>query len=119
MSDSAANDLPLGPHLTRLLADCETVCVAGCCGLDAFDLTPPAVAAACSSGDDEQVDGVRADLTALEQAAAARTADDDGFIGCETDTLNQCFTAASLASFVAAIRSGLDHAAADVPRDSA
>ena len=37
-------EIPFPSPLMSLLQACETICVTGCCGLDAFDRTPEAIA---------------------------------------------------------------------------
>ena len=111
------DELAVGPRLAALLMDCETVCVAGCCGLDAFDFSPLRLAASLTKYDgwnESQVATIRDELTALETAGQQATADENGLVGC-SETLNQCFTADSLAALVAQLRTGLDEAAKLVP----
>lgn len=104
-------ELPIGPHLAALLDRCQTQCVAECCGLDAFDLSPLPIAAALTRYgglDETEMAELRGELADLERTADA-PADADGLVGC-SDRLNQCLTAAGVRDLVAAIRRGIDGA---------
>ncbi len=87
--------LTLGSSLQRVVRGCETVCVAACCGLDAFDFHPIHVAStvlACSDpGPVKMLERIAQDLRDLERHATDDELDEFGCLGwCEN--LNTTFT---------------------------
>ncbi len=63
--------IPLPPALSSLIKTCETVCEAGCCGLDAFSFSPFNVIYHLTKWHadirDEDVQAVRLELADLER----------------------------------------------------
>ena len=101
-------ELPIGRALASLIAQCESVCVAECCGLGAFDFSPLRVAASLTKyggPNADHVQAIRDDLDALIEAGKAYPGDD---AGCSTDLLNADFSNETLEQFVRTIQIGLD-----------
>lgn len=104
-------ELVPGRRLASLIAACEKNCVAGCCGIDAFDFSPLHIAShlsaftgAISASD---VDSVRSELAALLERAAALEPDSDG-LACTVAGMNQCFTMEALQRLGDEIALGLE-----------
>ena len=99
------------PPLSNLFSRCMTLCVAECCGIDAFDFSPIHVASyllmytgAPNPGDVEQI---RAQLESLTTNYGS-----DGLCGrgATLDDLNQVFSGAEIDSLAAQLRSALEAA---------
>ncbi|ODV20821.1 MAG: hypothetical protein BGP24_12485 [Lysobacterales bacterium 69-70] len=82
--------------MTRLFAACEQHCVAGGCGIGAYDFSPLYIAAnlAGYSGKGLQIDGADAlyrELDSMLEQGLAQTPNEQGFV-CEVAGTNQYFT---------------------------
>ncbi len=88
-------ELQLGPRLRSLTGRCETFCVAGCCGLEAFDLHPIHLASGLLCFQDaprpEVLAEVEQELQDLEQRMQDLPPDDYGDI-CFIESLNTSFS---------------------------
>lgn len=108
-----AADLPEltpGPQLSGLIRACQKMCVADCCGVDAFDFSPLHVASylAAWTGAISEPDmaAIHEEIEQLRAAALACTPDADGRI-CSVQHTNQLFTRESLAAALAQIESSV------------
>ena len=113
-------EIEFAPELDSLVMACETICVAECCGIDAFDFSPLHVASAAvrhtGDIDDSKIRGHLLDLG--EWLAIVRdTPPDDQGIRCYMPRMNHGFTAESAESFakemssaIACAKDVLDHA---------
>jgi len=103
--------LNLDYPLLGLIKNCETICVAACCGRDAFDFSPIHIASFLLrySGcvEDDEIAKIRLQLD--------RLAEDSRQLPTEGRTIsiaemNQLFTREELAEFSTTISTALDHA---------
>ena len=110
-----ALDLP--DALSWLAKRCETVCVAECCGLRAFDFAPLHIASWLTRGgqsDPQELGRVsltplRVALDDFETAVAEQSPNEAGHVACVAQ-LNECFTRDSAAAWVAEVRASIDGA---------
>jgi hypothetical protein len=100
--------MKLESPLSNLLSRCETLCVAGCCGRDAYDFSPIHIASFLSmwsvTPDPKVVAALR------EQIATLRTNyGSGGASGSEVviDEMNQCFTAEEIDTLTGEIAANL------------
>ena len=99
--------ITLPGRLSHLVKYCEMNCVAGCCGIDAFDFSPLHVASCASAFTGRisvsDIAEWEQQLTKAEELIKALTPDQDGYV-CSIAEMNQCFTRESFASFIAELR---------------
>lgn len=92
---STLTELSLSARLQALVGACQKVCVAECCGVEAFDFSPLHVASFLSAFigrvDDDEAAVLQRELdTLLEQVSNLRP-DENGLV-CSIAAMNQCFT---------------------------
>ena len=93
--------MTLDPPLAHLVAHCETICVHGCCGLDAYDFSPVHIASyltRTTRGVDEAVTAICDQLEALRANYGSSGASGRGVT---VESLNEVFTGQRLDQFVA------------------
>lgn len=99
-----------GPRLLAMLKGCEVLCVAECCGIDAFDITPlHAAAHLCRPTGvvrQEDVTAIESELEALLALAEAAGPNDQAFV-CSISGLNQYFTRDSMSELATQVRRAL------------
>lgn len=100
-------ELQLGPRLRSLTGRCETHCVAGCCGLEAFDFHPIHLASGLLCFQDaprsEVLAEVERELRELEQRMPDLPPDDYGDV-CFIESLNTSFSLESWQDWAAEFR---------------
>lgn len=100
-------ELQLGPRLRSLTGRCETLCVAGCCGLEAFDFHPVHLASGLLCFQDaprpEVLAQVEHELQDLEQRIQDLPPDEYGDV-CLIESLNTSFSLESWREWAAALR---------------
>ena len=86
---------------------CEKRCVAGCCGIDAFDFSPLHVASYLSSFNgritEHDIEEWESLLRKAERLTKELMPDGDGFL-CSVEGMNQCFRRGDFESFIAELR---------------
>lgn len=99
--------IQLSPDLQSLFAACETVCVAGCCGIDAFDFSPLRIAAYLTHSNtmisDTDIRQLEDELDSLLSQTESLEPDASGFI-CTIDGTNQLFTRETITELVRMIQ---------------
>lgn len=99
------------PPLSNLLERCMTLCVAECCGIDAYDIHPIHVASYLllytGAPDLRDVERVRAQLDALQANYGSAGASGRG---ATFEQLNQGFSGPEIDAFVDRVKSALDGA---------
>lgn len=103
-------ELQLGPRLRSLTARCETLCVAACCGLDAFDFHPIHLASGLLCWQDvsrsEALAELEQELVDLEQRLQDLPRDEYGDV-CYIESLNTSFSPESWREWAAGLRQQL------------
>jgi hypothetical protein len=111
MAMTAPNDITLPDRLQYLVKYCEKICLAECCGIDAFDFSPLHVASYLSaySGQITQADLAtwESELRKLEELAANLIPNEDGFI-CSVEGMNQYFSRTEFDAFIAKLRHSIE-----------
>jgi hypothetical protein len=103
-------EIALPAQLNGLVRYCEKVCVAGCCGIDAFDFSPLHVASyisgttGCISADD--IAEWEQELAKAEELARDLAPNENGYI-CSIAGMNQCFRRDAFRSFIGELRHSL------------
>lgn len=106
----SAPTIELTGQLKYLVASCERSCVAGCCGINAFDFTPLHIASHISthsraiSRDDIQK--YETEIDELERRVATLAPDEDGYV-CHIPEMNQHFRTGEFAAFIEELRHNL------------
>ena len=99
--------LELTASLKALFAACETYCVAGCCGIDAFDFSPLRIAAYLTlhtgSIVEDDLQKIDKGLNLLLSQAEPLEPDAEGFL-CELEGTNQYFTRKTLEELILTIQ---------------
>jgi len=112
-------ELHLGPRLRSLTGRCETFCVAGCCGLEAFDFHPIHLASGLLCFLDvprlEVLAEVEQELVDLEQRMQDVPPDEYGDV-CFIESLNTSFSLESWREWAAEFRTQLRAAVALLDR---
>jgi hypothetical protein len=103
-------EITLPDRLKYLVQHCETSCVAGCCGIDAYDFAPLHVASylAATRGEisDADVAEWEAELSKLEAVVSELSPNESGYI-CSVADMNQWFRRADFDYFIAELRLGI------------
>ena len=103
------DEMQLEDPILNLVSRCQTVCVAECCGIDAFDFSPVHIASYLlmwtGKVDQAVLTKLRGQLAALKEKYGT-----DGSIakGVVLEAMNQCFTAPELDRLVDEITANLD-----------
>lgn len=99
----------LEPPLSNLLGRCMTVCVAECCGVDAYDLNPIHVASYLlmyrGTPDGREVEQIREQLKTMKATYGSNGA---SACGVTLDDLNQSFSASETDELVDHLLEALD-----------
>jgi hypothetical protein len=100
--------MKLTPPLSNLIARCQTICVAECCGVDAYDFSPVQIASylTMSRGttDQKEVAILEEQLTTLKTNYGSRRASGGGVV---VEEMNQSFTAEAVDSLAEEITANL------------
>ena len=100
--------MKLEAPLLNLISRCETVCVADCCGLDAYDLSPIHIASYLimyrGVVDERELGELRTQLGALKANYGSKACSASG-VGI--DEMNQSFTGEGIDRFVDEIEANL------------
>lgn len=103
-------EIKLGSKLYALVQACETYCVAGCCGIDAFDFSPLNIACHLSAYIgrilQNEVGEIEQEIETMLKEASLLGSDDNGFI-CSIEHMNQFFTVDQLKSFAEELKNNL------------
>ncbi|QDV16752.1 hypothetical protein Pan153_13840 [Gimesia panareensis] len=95
--------LKLPIRLKELFEVCETDCVAGCCGIEAFNFAPIRIAAYLTKYNDRTAEiflsEIKKNLESLLTQVDTFKPNDRGFI-CSIEELNQCFTSESFLELI-------------------
>jgi hypothetical protein len=98
-------------QLKYLFSYCEKLCVADCCGINAFDFSPLHIASflCSSSGDiqDSDISQLKREIDDICFEVEKLPPDENGFI-CMIEGTNQCLTKAILDNTFSEIRCNLD-----------
>jgi hypothetical protein len=85
--------MKLEPPLANLIKRCQTVCVAECCGIDAYDFSPIHIASSLimwrGKPDASEIQKLRGQIEVLRENYGSTGASDHGVIISE---MNQSFT---------------------------
>jgi hypothetical protein len=104
---TALTEIALPQRLQYLVQYCEKNCVAGCCGIDAFDFSPLHVASFMSSYtgriSPSDIAELEAEIMKFEASFAEMLPNEDGYV-CSVVGMNQYFTRASFNAFIAELR---------------
>lgn len=106
-------ELQLGPRLRSLTGRCETLCVAACCGLEAFDFHPIHLASGLLCWQDgprsEALAEVEQELLDLKQRMQDLPPDEFGDV-CYIESLNTSFSPETFRDWAAEFRDKLQSA---------
>jgi hypothetical protein len=100
----------LGASLNALVKACEKLCVAECCGIDAFDFSPLHMASHLSAHtgaiSEADLEAIEKEIDALAASANQRLPDENGHVGSIEGT-NQYFTKEDLEKLIHQLRANL------------
>lgn len=95
--------MKLQPPLSYLFERCQTICVAECCGIDAYDFSPIHIASYLimwrGSPDDNEVEALLNQLSDLKERA--------GTNGLTIDQMNQKFSSVKIGELVEEIAANI------------
>ncbi len=98
--------MKLEPPISNLIARCQTICVAQCCGIDAYDFSPIQIASYLTMWrgdiDEAEIKKIQTQLDVLKGNYATRG------ISLTIEEMNQTFKPKALSEFVDEIRYNLD-----------
>jgi hypothetical protein len=101
--------MKLEPPLSNLVARCQTICVAECCGIDAYDFSPIQIASYLTmvrgSTDASEIRVIRGQIEALRANYGTGAASGHG---ATFDDLNQGFTAEQIDGLAHELLTNLD-----------
>ena len=101
--------MKLEDPLLNLISRCQTICVAECCGIDAYDFSPVHVASYLlmweGKPNEQNLTKLRAQLEALKANYGSKGASS---IGVTIDEMNQGFTGVEIDSLVDELTANLD-----------
>ena len=101
--------MKLEPPLANILARCETICVAECCGIDAYDFSPIQIASGLTmyrgTPSPADIRKVRAQIAALKANYGTLGASASG---ATLEELNQSFTAEQIDELTDELSANLD-----------
>ena len=96
-------EIALPERLQRLVDYCEKNCVAGCCGIAAFDFSPLHVASRLAAYSGEitpaEIADWEAELARAEALIEPLSPNEKGYL-CTIAAMNQSFTRASFKAFI-------------------
>ena len=102
--------IPLTGQLKYLIEYCEKGCVAGCCGIAAFDFTPLHIASHLSAHSkcipEDTLQMYEAEIAAFEQHILSQSSDADGYL-CFVPEMNEHFCRGDFLSFLEELRHNL------------
>lgn len=102
--------IQLAQSLQSLIDACETMCVAECCGIHAYDFSPLHIASHLSTWtgriSEKDVTELEKEINCLSATAARLAPDKDGFI-CSIAAMNQHFSKNELESLAQTLRQHL------------
>lgn len=100
--------MKLDPPLSNLVARCQTICAAECCGLSAYDFSPIQIASYLTMmrgvADKKEVRAIEDQLSSLSANYGVHGA---GGQGVTIEEMNQVFSGSDLDCWVAEIRANL------------
>ena len=101
--------MKIEPPLSNLIGRCQTICVAGCCGIDAYDFSPIQIASYLTmwrgSPDEKEIKTIRnqiSDIKANYGNAGGSS------LGVTIEEMNQIFTAEEIDLFTGEISANLE-----------
>lgn len=101
--------MKLDPPLANLINRCQTICVAECCGVDAYDFSPIQIASYLTmyrgKPDDSELQTLRGQIEALCSNYGAAGASECGVI---IDQMNQVFSAEQIQKLASELLANLD-----------
>lgn len=101
--------MKLEPPLANLIDRCQTICVAECCGVDAYDFSPIQIASYLTmyagKPDDSMVQTLRGQLEALRANYGVAGASDRG---ATIEEMNQVFSAEQIQELASELLANLD-----------
>jgi Family of unknown function (DUF6331) len=104
-------ELEIPERLNHLIQYCEKLCVAQCCGIDAFDFSPLHIASFVSGSGCAIDDSVLVEWNALidefERSYRMLQPLPLGYLVCVTMPMNQLFTAEAFEALIAELRISL------------
>lgn len=102
--------IPLTGQLKYLIAACEKGCVAGCCGIAAFDFTPLHIASHLSTHSrcipEDTLRKYEGEIAAFEAHILGLDPDADGYL-CYVPEMNETFRRGDFLSFLEELRHNL------------
>jgi hypothetical protein len=101
--------MKLEPPLANLISRCQTICVAECCGVAAYDFSPIQIASILTmyrgTPDDSEVQTLRGQIDALRASYGVRGASGHG---ATFEELNQRFSAEEIEVLASELLANLD-----------
>ena len=101
--------MKLEPPLANLIARCQTICVAECCGVDAYDFSPIQIASYLTmyrgKADDSEVQKLRGQIGALRTNYGVAGSSGRG---ATFEEMNQGFSAEEIEEFATELLANLD-----------
>lgn len=101
--------MKLEPPLANLIAHCQTMCVAECCGVDAYDFSPLHIASYLTmyrgEPDASEIHTLRRQIDAIRENYGVSGASGGGVT---IEGMNQCFTAEQIEALASELSANLD-----------
>ncbi|MCE9605177.1 MAG: DUF6331 family protein [Planctomycetia bacterium] len=101
--------MKLEPPLANLIARCQTICVAECCGVDAYDFSPIQIASYLTmyrgAPDDSDVQTLRGQIDALRANYGVAGASSQGV---SLEEMNQGFSGEQIEGLASELLANLD-----------
>jgi hypothetical protein len=101
--------MKIEPPLSNLIGRCQTICVAECCGIDAYDFSPVQIASYLTMWrgalDEKEINTIRSQIAAIKSNYGSEGGSDSGVT---IEEMNQGFTAAEIDIFMDEISYNLE-----------
>ena len=101
--------MKIDPPLSNLIARCQTICEAACCGIDAYDFSPVQIASYLTmwrgAPDEKEIKTIRSQITDIKSNYGSAGASGSGVT---IEEMNQIFTATEVDVFSDEISANLE-----------